>query len=373
MVNESIKNGTRLCYKKNENGYAWVTVTEQKDGKLTYIREGKSVTVPDSVLDSRLFATLQEARDKGLILDQEYEDSARTNTVGELKKLEYLLGEEGIRSGHALDSGLKKSIADYVKEKLIYTAEIARYSIQSNSPKTDERYLIIEDRRKKAEAGRLQETEAEKKRSYAARLKITESIREKIEEKPGNAQPFQGRAKDPGKKLPAAAPSADKFDFGPGRAADTPSPFAELFDEDVETPFDGPDNFVVFEPSAKRLPVNIGKLDASFGETLLKLIEERQMKNSEFYNLANISKQLFYRITTQTDRPPKKNIALGAADSARSLAGMEPKVAMLSFSTKGSAKHDSVTKVQEATRIAKEMAPDLALDGELQLDAALVE
>ena len=67
------------------------------------------------------------------------------------------------------------------------------------------------------------------------------------------------------------------------------------------------------------------------------------------------------------------NIAMGAADSARSLAGMEPRVAMLSFSTKGSAKHDSVTKVQEATRIAKEMAPDLALDGELQLDAALVE
>ena len=67
------------------------------------------------------------------------------------------------------------------------------------------------------------------------------------------------------------------------------------------------------------------------------------------------------------------NIALGAADSARSLANMEPRVAMLSFSTKGSAKHDSVTKVQEATRIAQEMAPDLALDGELQLDAALVE
>ena len=67
------------------------------------------------------------------------------------------------------------------------------------------------------------------------------------------------------------------------------------------------------------------------------------------------------------------NIALGAADSARSLAGMEPRVAMLSFSTKGSAKHDNVTKVQEATRIAHEMAPDLALDGELQLDAALVE
>ena len=67
------------------------------------------------------------------------------------------------------------------------------------------------------------------------------------------------------------------------------------------------------------------------------------------------------------------NIAVAAADSAVSLGGIEPKVAMLSFSTKGSAKHDNVTKVQEATRIAKEMAPDLMLDGELQLDAALVE
>ena len=67
------------------------------------------------------------------------------------------------------------------------------------------------------------------------------------------------------------------------------------------------------------------------------------------------------------------NIALGAADSARALAGMEPKVAMLSFSTKGSAKHDLVTKVQEATRIAQEMDPQLQLDGELQVDAALVE
>ena len=67
------------------------------------------------------------------------------------------------------------------------------------------------------------------------------------------------------------------------------------------------------------------------------------------------------------------NIAIGAADSARALANMEPRVAMLSFSTMGSAKHDNVTKVQEATRIAKEMAPELALDGELQLDAAIVE
>ena len=78
-------------------------------------------------------------------------------------------------------------------------------------------------------------------------------------------------------------------------------------------------------------------------------------------------------VNIDPDAEQLANIALGAADSARSLAGMEPRVAMLSFSTKGSAKHDNVTKVQEATRIAKEMAPDLMLDGELQLDAAIVE
>ncbi len=66
-------------------------------------------------------------------------------------------------------------------------------------------------------------------------------------------------------------------------------------------------------------------------------------------------------------------IAESSAESFRFLVGKEPKVAMLSYSTMGSAKHDDVTKVQEATRIAKENNPNLLLDGELQLDAALVE
>ena len=66
-------------------------------------------------------------------------------------------------------------------------------------------------------------------------------------------------------------------------------------------------------------------------------------------------------------------IAISSAVTAKSLCGMEPRVAMLSFSTKGSAKHELVDKVVEATRIAHELAPSLNLDGELQADAALVE
>ncbi len=64
--------------------------------------------------------------------------------------------------------------------------------------------------------------------------------------------------------------------------------------------------------------------------------------------------------------------AIATANSAKAIAGIEPKVAMLSFSTKGSAKHDNVTMVAEAVKIAKEKAPDLKLDGELQFDAAIV-
>ncbi len=66
-------------------------------------------------------------------------------------------------------------------------------------------------------------------------------------------------------------------------------------------------------------------------------------------------------------------IAVATAHTARALGGFEPRIAMLSFSTKGSAKHESVDKVINATRIAKEMAPDLQIDGELQVDAAVIE
>ncbi len=65
-------------------------------------------------------------------------------------------------------------------------------------------------------------------------------------------------------------------------------------------------------------------------------------------------------------------IAVSSAESFKALVGEEPKVAMLSHSTKGSAKHADVDKVVEATRIANEMAPQYKIDGELQADAAMV-
>ncbi len=66
------------------------------------------------------------------------------------------------------------------------------------------------------------------------------------------------------------------------------------------------------------------------------------------------------------------DVAIASAATGKALAGFEPKVAMLSFSTKGSGKHPLVDKVIEATKIAKEKKPELLIDGELQADAALI-
>lgn len=76
-------------------------------------------------------------------------------------------------------------------------------------------------------------------------------------------------------------------------------------------------------------------------------------------------------LNVQTDAESLANIAVSSASSWVSLLGSEPRVALLSHSTYGSAENDDANKVVEATRIAKELAPDIALDGELQLDAAL--
>ena len=78
-------------------------------------------------------------------------------------------------------------------------------------------------------------------------------------------------------------------------------------------------------------------------------------------------------VTPMPDANQLSQIAVCTAQTAKSVAGFaDPRVAMLSFSTKGSASHEVVDKVVEATRLAKELAPDLKIDGELQADAALV-
>lgn len=77
-------------------------------------------------------------------------------------------------------------------------------------------------------------------------------------------------------------------------------------------------------------------------------------------------------VTPVPDANQLAQIAVCSADTARAVAGVEPRVAMLSFSTYGSAKHEDVDKVVEALHLAKEMRPELMIDGELQADAALV-
>lgn len=77
-------------------------------------------------------------------------------------------------------------------------------------------------------------------------------------------------------------------------------------------------------------------------------------------------------INIELDAEGLAGVAVESAKTAK-MFGIDPKVAMLNFSTKGSAKHDLATKVEEATKLAHELDPELELDGELQFDAAIVE
>jgi len=78
-------------------------------------------------------------------------------------------------------------------------------------------------------------------------------------------------------------------------------------------------------------------------------------------------------VNPNPDEKELAEIAVSTAKTAKAIADMEPRVAMLSFSTKGSAQHERVDKVVNATRIAREIDPGIHIDGELQADAALVE
>jgi len=78
-------------------------------------------------------------------------------------------------------------------------------------------------------------------------------------------------------------------------------------------------------------------------------------------------------VVPNPDAAQLADIAISTADNHKKLTGEEPNVAMLSFSTMGSARHEDVDKVIEATRIAKEKRPDLNIDGEMQFDTATIE
>ena len=77
-------------------------------------------------------------------------------------------------------------------------------------------------------------------------------------------------------------------------------------------------------------------------------------------------------VTPVPDAGQLAQIAVCTARTAKAVAGIDPRVAMLSFSTKGSAKHEVVDKVVEALKLARELDPEMKIDGEMQADAALV-
>ena len=90
------------------------------------------------------------------------------------------------------------------------------------------------------------------------------------------------------------------------------------------------------------------------------------LRAEEMYLMADCA------INIDLDADGLAEVAVVSNETARQF-GMDPKIAMLSFSTKGSASHERVTMVAEATKMAKEKNPDMAIDGELQFDAAFVE
>ncbi|MBU5668560.1 phosphate acetyltransferase [Peptoniphilus sp. MSJ-1] len=90
------------------------------------------------------------------------------------------------------------------------------------------------------------------------------------------------------------------------------------------------------------------------------------IRDEELYLMADCA------INTDLDAEGLAEVAVVSNETARQF-GIDPKIAMLSFSTHGSAKHDRVTMVNEAAKMAKEKNPDMAVDGELQFDAAFIE
>ncbi len=108
---------------------------------------------------------------------------------------------------------------------------------------------------------------------------------------------------------------------------------------------------------------------------IIGLAPEIELVSSTFEMVFDNEKVLTYAdcaVVPQPDPAQLADIAISSAETHKKLTGEEPYVAVLSFSTKGSAKHEMVDKVQEAVAIAKSKQPALKIDGDLQVDAAIV-
>ena len=283
----------------------------------------------------------------------------------------HFLGESGQRSEHALDSALIQRISDYVAGHLAGTAfkhaqapytpaaEIhnapVRYELPRKKRTAFRQFRMPRWRRSgpgplPPPASKLDFGPRRKAESASASDELWDEEALPAEEAPIAAEGAGINQEGP---VPAEAP-AEEEEYGtpifspiidepadnepfPAFSADKESQAMYSLTEEKEEDQPGPhlhysvpaparrqDDRIsmlsredMFSAPEERIAERIRQLDKSFGETLLDLIEEKRMKNSEFYNRANISKQLFHRITTQTDRPPKKNIALACAVALR--------------------------------------------------------
>jgi phosphate acetyltransferase len=139
--------------------------------------------------------------------------------------------------------------------------------------------------------------------------------------------------------------------------------------------------FAGFLLDADNVKVVVGGNESSTGDIIRAAIYTVGVANgistvSSYFIMVKEEKMICFADCAVNPNPDYKQLAdigISSARNFQSVTGLEPKIAMLSFSTKGSAQHPDVEKVVAATNLIKEKAPELSVDGELQADAALIE